>query len=334
MRLYESLVRNIGIGKEALNKKYLKSVFGKPTAQQWFTAFCNRYDLVPTIAELKSLYKGVDSQKIDANWRDYDRGEEIAYTLYYKKDDSWFEPIILDSKEEYFAIIDLKELKEYYDKLDKLFKRQSPIDEPLEQMGAWGGKSPDMRYYLWKDCKYSIEELMVDNKLMKELNESLVKNIGIGIESLNRKYINSLMEAIGQDKLYVWKPFLTDFLNATDLNELKDKRFVERSLKKKDAIKGMVDGDLSEGEVYDQKYGHLGGIYGFIRFVGGSSKHFSPVRFYKYGLQVLSLPDVDYSNIDKLFKKKTTIKDNYTLSIQFEYFDYQISDCKVLLQDL
>ena len=179
MTLYESLVGNIGIGKEALNKKYLKSVFNKPTAQLWFTSFCNRYDLVPTIAELKSLYKGADSQKIDANWYSYNWDEKIAYTLSYKKDDSKFESIVLEGKEEYFAITDLKELKKYYDKLDKLFKRHSLIDEPLEQMGVWGRKSPDMRYYLWKDCKYSVEELMIDNKLMKELNESLVKNIGI-----------------------------------------------------------------------------------------------------------------------------------------------------------
>ena len=143
-----------------------------------------------------------------------------------------------------------------------------------------------------------------------------------------------MIEAIDQDKLYVWKPFLTNLLNAADLSKLKDKRFVEHSLKKKYAIKGMVCGDSSTGEVYDQKYGQLRGIYGFVRFAGGSSKHFSSVRFYKYGLQVLSLSGVDYSKIDKLFKKKTIIKGDDTTIIQFDYFDYQISDCKVLLQDL
>ena len=164
------------------------------------------------------------------------------------------------------------------------------------------------------------------------LYESLVKNIGLGTENINKKYIDSLIEDFNHDG-EEYDNFLTNLLNATSLNKLKNKRFVECALKKTYDIKGMIDGDLSCGNVYDQKCGHLGGIYGFIKFAG-SSKYFSPIRFYRYGMQALSLSGIDYSELDKLFKKKTVIKSNHTMSIQFDYFDYQISDCKVLLQDL
>lgn len=165
------------------------------------------------------------------------------------------------------------------------------------------------------------------------LYESLIKNIGLGTENINKKYIDCLIEDFNRDR-EEYDNFLTSLLNATNLDKLKDKRFMERALKKTYDIKGMIDRDLSCGNVYDQKYGHLGGIYGFIRLAEGSSEYFSPIRFYRYGIQALSLSSVDYSELDKLFKKKTITRNNYTETIQFDYFDYQISDCKVLLQDL
>lgn len=70
--------------------------------------------------------------------------------------------------------------------------------------------------------------------------------------------------------------------------------------------------------VYNQKFDHgsLLGIYGVFRpLAGGSSKYFSPIRFYQYGIQLLSLSGVDYSKMDKLFKKKDLTKDN-------NYYEY------------
>ena len=188
MTLYESLVGNIGIGKEALNKKYLKSVFNKYNTQQWFTNFCNRYDLVPTIAELRSMYRGVDSQKVSANWYDFSKGEEVAYMLEFVAYGGHCQPVVIDGTENFIAIIaNRKELKKYYDKLDKLFTTFKFV----------GQAEITLRYYYWRDCKYSIEDLMRDNKLMKELNESLIKNVGIGqkqIYEYNKKLMFDLFK--------------------------------------------------------------------------------------------------------------------------------------------
>ncbi len=171
---------------------------------------------------------------------------------------------------------------------------------------------------------------------MKHLSESLIKNIGLGVENINKKYIDSLIEDLKRNR-EVYDGFITSLLNATSLDKLKDERFVERALKKTYDINVAMDGDLSFGSVYmrGQKYGDVGGIYGIIKsFAGYSSKYIIPIKFYRYGIQVLSLSGVDYSKMDKLFKKKTIIKGDDTTIIQFDYFDYQISDCKVLLQDL
>lgn len=168
------------------------------------------------------------------------------------------------------------------------------------------------------------------------LYESLIKNVGLGTENINKKYIDSLIEGFKR-KREDYVDFITNLLNVTGLDKLKDERFIERAIKKTYDIQGEIDGDLSFGSVYNQKfdYGSLLGISGFFKsLAGNSSKSVSPVRFYQYGIQVLSLSDVDYSKIDKLFKKKTLTKDNYYASIWFDCFDYQISDCKVLLQDL
>ena len=168
------------------------------------------------------------------------------------------------------------------------------------------------------------------------LYESLIKNVGLGTENVNEKYIDSLIEGFKR-KRDDYEGFITNLLNATGLDKLKDERFIERAIKKTYDIQGAMDGDLSFGSVYNQKfdYGSLLGIYGVFKpLAGGSSKYISPIRFYQYGIQVLALSGVDYSKIDKLFKKKDLTKDNYYANIRFDCFDYQISDCKVLLQYL
>ena len=173
---------------------------------------------------------------------------------------------------------------------------------------------------------------------MKHLSESLIKNVNLGVENTNKKYFDSLMEDFEHNS-EMYDGFINSLLNATSLGKLKDEKFLKRALKKTYNLKGEIYGDFVCGSVYvrGQKYedGDVGGIHRYIEFEGEyPNKYFDPIKIYQYGIQILSLSGIDYSKIDKLFKKKTKIKDNNTTVIQFDYFDYQISDCKVLLQNL
>ena len=247
MNLYESLVGNIGIGKEALNKKYLKSVFSKYNTQQWFTDFCNRYDLVPTIAELRSMYGGVDSQKVSATWYNFSNGEEVTYMLEFVAYGGYCQPVVIDGTENFIAIIaNRKELKKYYDKLDKLFTT----------FRFAGQAEATLRYYYWRDCKYLIEDLMRDNKLMKELNESLIKNVGIGqkqIYEYNKKLMFDLFKKDDYELFNkILKNLKLDILDkklvtkiADELNEKSDYRLNYYS----DAV---YDKDINQNMYYAQ----------------------------------------------------------------------------------
>lgn len=171
MNLYESLVKNIGIGLEPLNKKYIQSVFNKPTTQQWVMAFCNRYGLTPSISDSREIFKGTDSQKVHAAWVDYGP-DNITYEISFrKKDVEYIDELITVGEEGISIINDIKNYKKYYDKLDKLFKKHLIVTKE---------DYFNVRNYLWTDCRYSIEELMHNNELQKQLNESLVNNVGIG----------------------------------------------------------------------------------------------------------------------------------------------------------
>lgn len=187
MNLYESLVKNIGIGLEPLNKKYIKSIFGSNREQQWVIAFCNRYGLAPSIYDSREIFKGVDSQKVRVDWSDY--GSGIVYEISYRKPEVEHLDELLTVDSEGISIIDgIRNYKKYYEKLDKLFKNYNVVKKE---------DYFDSRCYLWADCRYSIEELMHNNELQKQLNESLVNNVGIGqkrVYEYNKNLILNLFE--------------------------------------------------------------------------------------------------------------------------------------------
>lgn len=155
MTLYESLIKNIGIGREAYNMNFMRNVYSKPDLK-FFEKFCHHIGIEPSNKLFDEAEKLITSK--------IDKGADIFQEIIYDPFMTLIE--INGSKNDYyldlanfannkkFHVIELNCFKDVYKELDKIFDKYNPTS-----FEVYEGKRLPYRLYEWKDCKIDLADI-------------------------------------------------------------------------------------------------------------------------------------------------------------------------------
>ncbi len=170
MSLYESLIKNVGIGKNALNKPFLKELRNE---------MCDDYKGFMLRFFSKTSFTKVHSMIADAlNWFNdreafitgarYRDREQTILKMYLKRPnlESTYIAFFAVDDDNFYVIDGVDGFKKVYKKLDNAFNKYtviSPLKELSELTRATAAKyitDVPMRKYNVKDAKGSLKELL------------------------------------------------------------------------------------------------------------------------------------------------------------------------------
>lgn len=176
MRLYESLVSNIGIGIGKANTDCIKKLFSTGI-QSPFERFLKYIGAINTDWVCSYMKKESESEFVFTfinNWNQYDTykmngmGHILCYrpVIYkgkpYAKDYSIkgtaHIPIYELNEQTFYILNNVPELRDTYKMLDKLMFKKYDIDEWQWEWELNYDNLP-VRIYYWKDSKFSFEEI-------------------------------------------------------------------------------------------------------------------------------------------------------------------------------
>lgn len=170
MSLYESLIKNVGIGKDALNKPFLKELRNemcddyKGFMLRFFskTSFTKVHSM---IADALNWFNDREAFVTGARYRDR---EQTILKMYLKKPnlESTYIAFFAVDDDNFYVIDGVDGFKKAYKKLDNAFNKYTVIS-PLKELSDLTRRvaakhitDVPMRKYNVKDAKGALEELL------------------------------------------------------------------------------------------------------------------------------------------------------------------------------
>ena len=162
------------------------------------------------------------------------------------------------------------------------------------------------------------------------LYESLISNIGIGLSNINKDFVDkTLLKADDKSMTLVHT-----IVERSGIVLSRCGKVIKEVLEHKYTDRSWAYNSQTQYTFQNRSEGFTGRCIVPICVVGVLSSQWDVVTINKDSIHVVVLPGINYKNLDKLFKKKSIIQAGNLGNFTMDYYEYKISDCKVLIEEL